>query len=54
MAVTTWLDASRTTTAFPAKDCNNKGTLKMADRAVYPSQVDQLPEDATHVVWFNR
>lgn len=21
---------------------------------VYPSRVDDIPEDATHVVWFNR
>jgi len=27
---------------------------KMCKTRIYPSIADQLPEDATHVLWFNR
>jgi hypothetical protein len=26
----------------------------MAREAIYPSTISQIPEDATHIVWFNR
>lgn len=25
-----------------------------ANDPIYPSEVDKIPEDATHIVWFNR
>lgn len=27
---------------------------KMAGCVIYPSDADQLPDDATHVMWFNK
>lgn len=38
---------------YPAKPAN--GVLKMADNlSIYPSNVHLIPDDATHIVWFNR
>jgi len=27
---------------------------KMSKQHIYPSQIDSVPEDATHIIWFNR
>lgn len=33
---------------YPVKDS------MMAAVRIYPSQLEQIPEDATHILWFNR
>ncbi len=31
-----------------------KNGMCSRERHIYPSTVDQIPEDATHIVWFNK
>lgn len=34
--------------------CAVKDGLEDPKNFIYPSQVENIPEDATHIVWFNR